>query len=99
MLSDRYSKQAQKQIKKIDWGISKKIIQKIQMITVSPLPPEAKRCKEEKFRENVFLISMNSYDVIYELDFEEKTLLVHKISEIKKVERICSHCLSAFCDE
>lgn len=81
MLEDRYTTATQRKLRKMDIEIAKSIIQKITSMKKAPLPIDAMRCRDKEFRENVFEIIYLKHRILYELDFEDNIILIHKIEE------------------
>lgn len=81
MLEDRYSLISQRQLRKIKIDVAKSIIKKIDSMKKNPFPINAMRCKEDDFRESVLEVLHLGYRILYELDFNDNVLLVHRIEK------------------
>lgn len=81
MLSERYSVLAQKELKKMDPFIAKKIMEEVDSIKLNPFRFDILRCKDKDYRECVFKVKIGDYCVLYEINLREKIILIHKISK------------------
>lgn len=76
-----YSNQAEKFLKKCEKIVSKRIITKIEKLSINPFPSNMKKLKNK----NVFRHRIGDYRALYLLKEKEKIILITKIGKRPRV--------------
>jgi mRNA interferase RelE/StbE len=78
-----YSKSSKKFLKKSEKELLLRIFNKLEMLKENPVPSDAKRIEGSK--KLIFRIRIGKYRILYELNHEDKVILVSKIDKREKV--------------
>jgi len=77
-----YSKRSGKFLKNCDKSLQKRILQKIELLKVEPVPHDAKKVQGNK---GDFRVRIGDYRILYELNWDKKVILVADIDKRSKV--------------
>ncbi len=69
-------KSADKDIRKIDKRYIRPVFDAIRALSENPFPPQ---CKKLKGSESSYRLRVGSYRILYEIDFQEKMIMVSHI--------------------
>lgn len=81
MLSDEYSSQSDKFIRKADIILAKRIKKKISELKTSPFMQDTKRIYDNEFPNKTFRVRVGGYRIFYGVDLEKNIIIIHKIKK------------------
>ncbi|MFC1648774.1 type II toxin-antitoxin system RelE/ParE family toxin [Nanoarchaeota archaeon] len=82
MFKAKYTKQAKDFLRKSDAALARRINKRIRQLCVNPFPGKVKRFAGSNGK--VFRIRIGDYRILYEIYYEDKILLIHKIEKRSK---------------
>ena len=82
MFNIEFSNQSKKFLKKSDKQLAARIIEKIELLKDNPVLHDSKKVIGE---DKVFRIRIGDYRVLYEVDWNNKIILIDKIDKRSKV--------------
>ncbi|MBI2666434.1 type II toxin-antitoxin system RelE/ParE family toxin [Candidatus Woesearchaeota archaeon] len=82
MLEIGFSNQAERFLRKCSKDLAKRIVEKIKTLREKPVPHNSVSIAGES---RMFRIRIGDYRVLYEVRWEERTILISKIDHRKKV--------------
>lgn len=82
MLNIEFSSQSKKFLKKCGKELSNRIIKKIDLLKIDPVPHDSVKVVGE---ERTFRVRVGDYRLLYEVRWNEKILLISKIDKRAKV--------------
>lgn len=82
MFQIEFSNKSKDFLKKCNKDLMERLIDKIELLTLEPVPHNAKRIVGEK---RSFRIRVGDYRIIYDIIWEQKIILVAKIDKRSKV--------------
>ena len=81
MLTIKYSNQAVKFLKRCDHIIAKRILDKIELLSINPFPQDIKVTQGDKF----FRVRVGKTRILYEVDHENNLLGIVKVDKRPRV--------------
>ena len=83
MFQVEYSSRALKFFKKIDRILAKRLLKKIEELTLDPHPQESKIV--EGYKEKVFRVRVGDYRILYEVDYGKNSIGIVRIDHRSRV--------------
>jgi mRNA interferase RelE/StbE len=79
MFEIKYSNQAIKFLKRLDYNLTDRILEKINLLIITPIMHDSK--KIEGVKDKLFRIRVGNFRILYEVDYNDKIIGIVKIDK------------------